>query len=383
MNRRKALFYHEWHTMRWILLAGCGCALVLGGIFYAYIAGIANNQEYSIYFASAQHNLGSVFSEGLVSALSRAHTVAVPVFAFMSILQFADSHSRKSREYLASLPCTQSERFAVKAAVGFGIITISCLVLSVLVLITRSRFMDIFVKWSVLLPGTQVVYANETLLHTLRSLALFWLTLLALYAIFMAVQSLVRQGPMAALIGIGATAAPWLIATAVQSVLSYIMMSDYSEIAWQEVVAAQEQYLYPMEHIKNVCGSFWGLGTGIAQGGAVGQDYIYSVAETVLVSYENMWLLFGSMAVLLIGCTILGWQANKKLDMARAGMLVPIRRVRILIGVSFGICCGLALGLFVTSALQNGNMLFFCAPGIVTAVVMSLLCIKLLKRTVK
>lgn len=39
MNRKWMLICHEMRTMRWFLLAGCICALVMSGLLYVAMAG--------------------------------------------------------------------------------------------------------------------------------------------------------------------------------------------------------------------------------------------------------------------------------------------------------------------------------------------------------
>lgn len=100
--------------------------------------------------------------------------------------------------------------------------------------------------------------------------------------------------------------------------------------------------------------------------------------------YENMWILFTSLAVILIGCTLLAYIVNRKRDLAYAGTLVPMKGARIAIGLGCGICFGTAITefIFIDSAVDGGMVLKAIICLVLSAGIF-LGCQKLLKRIVK
>ena len=375
MNRKWMLICHEMRTMRWFLLAGCICALVMSGLLYVAMAGnyqaVMNpgQEQYNLEFFGAY---GSYFSEQLALFFRYGVIAGLLAFAFMSIIQFSELHNSRSREYLASLPFTQGECFAVKAGLGYGAITVSCLVLSAGVLFVRSRFITTLIKVNIVRPDFEITYGNETIWHTLRSLALFWLTLMAIYSIYITVQSLVGQGIIAGMIGAGA-----MLATLE---LGMVILHEYGIwLLYIKDMVRHQAVTNLYSHTTNILGVFFGMATGtsVSTSDETGCWNTYTY-------YENMWILFTSLAVILIGCTLLAYIVNRKRDLAYAGTLVPMRGARIAIGLGCGICFGTAITefIFIDSAV-DGDMVLKAIICLVLSAGIFLGCQKLLKRIVK
>lgn len=373
MNKKWTLIRHEMKTMRWFLLAGCVCALGMTGLLYIALdnnfATFENpglNQYNMEFFGS----YGSVISEQLAWILKYGVMIGVPAFAFMSVIQFNELHNSKSREYLASLPFTQGECFMVKAGLGYGAITVSCMVLSAGVLFVRSRFIETLIKINIVRADFEITCGNETIWHTLRSLALFWLILMAMYSIYIAVQSLIGQGIIASLIGVGAMAAPLE--------LGVVIWREYSMwlISVKDSVRLNEFTSFSL-HMQDILGAFFGTAMGTTTN-ISDESGLY-----VLTYYENMWVLFIALAVILIGCTLLAYVANRKRDLAYAGTLVPVKGARIAIGLGCGICFGTAITefFFINDAEIGGILKGIICLALTAGIFLA--CQKLLKRIVK
>lgn len=384
MNRKRALICHEMRTMRWFLLAGCLCALAASGALYVFLERAYANFETMprssslspLYIYDGGALYGSTISVG-VSELLRTGTVAgIFALVFMSAVQFSDTHKKKSGEYLASLPFTHGQCFVVKAILGYGAITVSCLVLAAGIIWVREQFMDTFIKCNITRPEFALICGNETLLHTVRSLVLFWLVLMAMYSIYMAVQSLVGQGIVASLIGVGATAAPLQLGM----LAMYLYTFRLQQLKDMDMLA---EFGRRSPHITNILGAFWGQAMGtVTEIPEVVPDSEDAVMENwgQLVYYENMWLLFGGMLAILIACTALAYYVNRKKDLACAGILVPMKGARIAIGIGCGICFGTTITYLLGLDIGVAGNVIVC---LVLMTGIFLVCQKLLKRIVK
>lgn len=337
MNRKWALISHEMRTLWRFLALGLFCAMVFCLIlssfmenFYDFSGAIDYGwtpySSYSYPFDIGT-SAGSCFSAALVSLLCRGHWLTVPLFAVLTAIQFSEFHSRRRQEFMNSLPYTKSERFLVKAALGYGVITISCLAMSAGTLLVRQHYIGAIQRENMLSPYYKQLFANETIWHTIRSLALFWLTLLALYSIFLMMHSLVNRGILASLAGVGVVTAPLE--------LCYVVLWFAEALSPDEKVMS----IADSEKWLRLTGAFWGNAVSTNNPLETGTNYgIYMVA------YDTMWIQFLAMAFILILCNILAWRVIRIQDLAKAGIIVPLRWARICLSVGSGICFGTALG---------------------------------------
>ncbi|MCH5251633.1 MAG: hypothetical protein J1F22_01550 [Lachnospiraceae bacterium] len=333
MSRKKMLFWYEARTMKWFLLAGCLCALGMTAWLQIKIGASLYTDTYESFDAVCDafyYQTG--FQDQLLEILMYGNIASVFAFAFMAAIQFSDYHNRKTREFITSLPFNNRERFCMKAGMGYGVITVSCLILSVGVLLLRSRYIGMFLKQRVETKEFMLYYANEAVQNTILSLLYFWLTLLALYSVFMAVQFCFGHGVAAALTGIGAVLAPmelwWVIIRQ-----SHVWGRAPSDLL-DEIADAVRKF---DETGRQIFYAFFGSGTGEIYNAS---DGIYTYDNMIVYEQRNVLLVV--MAVIFVGCTLLAWWLGTHQDLARRGALIPYRWARIVFAVGVGICFGAA-----------------------------------------
>jgi len=363
MKRIKALVLHEMKTLRWFLLLGIVAVcmflfvqeLILSYedsyVSYGYMNGSGIQDPY-------HYSVGSDFSLALCGALWFAHMATVVLFAILVPIQFREYHRRKSSEYISSLPCTQREKFFVKLFSGYGVITICCMLLSIGVLIYRCcRIEQIYVQ-ALLSPGYEEYLANETIWHTLRSLIMFWLVLIALYSIYAMMHSIVSNTIIAGILGCAMIGLPsWLcwLFTFMDDLFCLNLM-DMDELGFR------------LAHV------FWGMTTSIDGGG---------IGYSSLVAYDSMILIAAVLGSVIVICLVVSAIFSERENLAKAGVIIPNDKARIAISALLAIVLG-TMGTWLIDYELMVNMLWvFVVVFLVVSTVLFLLLKKLFRLRMK
>jgi hypothetical protein len=376
MNRKKALFCYEMKNMVWFLLLGLLGAVAAAftlRMSMAYIFQKMHGIGIYSYSSSGYMVQGSPFAANLVGVLRGIVVACLFGFALMSFMQFSDLQSRKKREYLSSLPFSQNEKFCMKVIVSYGMITLCWLVLSVLVIGIRLKYQPQIIKNNVLSLSFRQFMGADTMWHTIRSLLLCWLTLLAMYSIYMAVHYLVRSSLVASLIGACAMYYPVFVISVVP--INFLAYSGNTEKRIMSVLYRAQRYTR----------MFFGSGLGYVYGNN-GFEYRYEPlgADKMLVgdgsfytvSYGKVWLSVLILVVLMVGCTLLAWWVNKHQDLAKINRMVPTKAGRI--GLSFGIST--AIGSVAISMFSISEMTVAIGIWLLVSVIVYFICQKILKK---
>jgi hypothetical protein len=213
----------------------------------------------------------------------------------------------------------------------------------------------------------------DTMWHTIRSLLLCWLTLLAMYSIYMAVHYLVRSSLVASLIGACAMYYPVFVISVVP--INFLAYSGNTEKRIMSVLYRAQRYTR----------MFFGSGLGYVYGNN-GFEYRYEPlgADKMLVgdgsfytvSYGKVWLSVLILVVLMVGCTLLAWWVNKHQDLAKINRMVPTKAGRI--GLSFGIST--AIGSVAISMFSISEMTVAIGIWLLVSVIVYFICQKILKK---
>ena len=351
-NRSRVLFRYEMkHMLIFFVLGMIASLVVVGEVFGSlhYLLSPVRGVGVNSYSAAGNLVSGSIFGYILIEVLRNTVCLCVVAFAVMAMVQFADLQKRNQREYLNSLPFTQKEKFFAKVLVSYSMITVWCLVIGVGVLVQKFYFEPIIIKNNVLSPFFHQFAGADTLFHTIRSLLLFWLTLLAMYSVYMLVAYLIRNSIFSAIVGAGALF--WPLGLVTVGWYISVSMSPFLQSGKADVI---------LNCLKRYFGMFEGRTLGYRYGyfSVMGyfsnSDYSPKGAEylpnrTAVLSYGNIWISFGLAAAILVGCTWLAWWINQKQDLARINSRIPtaIGRVGINIGIST------SLGAFATYFLND------------------------------
>ena len=337
MNRKKALYRYEFGNMKWMLVAGLGCCLVVLFIINATYSQIVDfSMEGESYF---ELGYGATFSEILLDSLDVFTVMAVIAVSVMTIFQFSDYHKRNRREYIVSLPFTQRERFVSKFVVGSGILTVVCAAFGVGVSLLRVHYYDFFLKRWLTRPEYRLLCGNDTWFHTLRSVLLLWVVVLTVYAISTVIHSLVTSGVVASVISIGLVASPlyllWMI---------YFYGESFNPdfYKWELLNGT----------IAQVCGSLVGTGYCKTHNLALEMEQTNdAIAYGNYTDYGSMGLVFLVLFLIFVTCVILAYVINIRQDGAKFGSLIPIKGARIFIGAGMAVCFAFPLAMIAEYCL--------------------------------
>lgn len=360
MNRKKVLFRYEMKSMIVFLIAGIvGALWILARLFTEFTILMPSMHGLNLweYSAVGSYPSGCVFGSVLIAVLKDAVRICFVGLAVMALVQFSDLQSRTRREYLNSLPFTQSEKFCMKVFTGYGMITLCCLIVSVGVIALRLRYQPEIIKYNMLTPFFKQFMGADTMWHTARTLLLFWLILLALYSVYMAVAHLIKNSIVAALTGMAALIWPAFLVHSGVMICNFYradMQGEVSQIHSGFDTAVEflgKAARYARIFLGNALGYRFGefsselFYTGSEQYQPKGYEKLLN-SSAVTISYGNMWISFLIVLGVLAGCTLLAWWINQKQDLARIHKLIPTRvgRVGINIGVSTSLGAVVVLG---------------------------------------
>lgn len=348
MNRKRALYQYEMRNVRWFLLGGlllCGLLLLsMQSELYALLesrGGVWGTPGYE----------SNNFCAILIFVLQYATPIAAVLLGFMAAFQFSDYHKRTKREFIVSLPYTQQERFLAKLITGLGTITVVWLAFAAGVCGLRVSYYPQLMRDYLLYPEYKIIMANDTWLHTLRTLLLVWLIVLTAYAIYMLIHSVVIHGVLGSLIGIGVMMAPaWL----------FLVVRGYGETVFS--LSDKFSMWFERSHtIKQLCMLF--VGEGYSSGiFALDSERYYREGDPVgyflLFSYGNMTPLFLILTLILLGCLVIVWFVNTRQDGARFGMLVPQKPARWILSAGIAVCMGAGFTWIPVMAAHNMHPFF-------------------------
>ena len=377
MSRKRMLYRYEFQTVKWFLMAGlflCGLVLLaMDSVFSSENWGWVSYGSGTQFFFSGDF-LG--FGGVLVQALQVCTLPAILFLGGMTAYQFSDSHKRNKREFISSLPYTQQERFLAKVLVGIGTITMLCLVFGIGVFVMRACHYLIMIRSSLVYPEYKLLMANDTWFHTLRTLALLWFIMLAAYALYVLVNSLVIHGIAAALVGVGTMLAPSWIA---------YQICGYVEYLNAEMLFSPNQWLLNHPTICRMCRLFRGggycrehFGVGLEQYG----DTVEGINFT-LIDYCSSGKVIALTIALALACFALAWFVNIRQDGARFGRVVPLKWVRKILSAGMAVCFGTGFSWIFIYILRLENAAMVCSVCAVVCIGLFLLIDKILRRAVR
>ncbi len=357
MNKKKALYMHELYKSWWICLVGVCMAFI--GCFIVWQATGSRPYYVISYDFFMDVSVGSQFSAGLVQTLQMGHHVLVLAVGIMMLLVYMDYHNRKNQEYLHCLPYTKTQRFIARTVLMYIYITICCLVFSFGIICIRQIEIDRIHYNSLLSPVYEGLLANETIWHTIRSLVLFWLVLIALYTVYLMVHNLVNNSALASVMTVGVISAPRLLVWAINQYYAIFTGKGIGHYSG----------------IKKLADIFWGNAVYAGEGGffdgiesrpvGVGNSSL----QTYVVGYENMLLQYCLMIVVIVAALWIAWKANKSYDLAKDRMLVSVRWARITFAVGMGACVSAPISVAIGWMATSAQRVEFSTLGGITALI--------------
>ncbi|MCI5731042.1 MAG: hypothetical protein MR304_05830 [Eubacterium sp.] len=375
MSRKRMLYRYEFSRLKWFLVAGLAlCAFVLlifnSGCQMDNIEwSVSENTFLNRFLFRGQF---SYFGFSLTNYLEFFTLPAILFLGGMTVYQCSDYHKRTKREFMASLPYTQQERFLAKLVAGVGTITVYCLAFGIGVFGLRAYYYEWMMRSYLVFPEYKLILANDTWVHTLRTLLLLWLIMLAAYGIYLLLHSVVTNGIAASLMGVGVMLSPaWLA----------YQWCVYSEFLHPDPAFPSDAWLEHHPAVTRLCKLFMG-------GGYYRDCFTVDPGENsdltiLLLDFCSSGKVIAAVVVLLIVVVVVAWWINARQDGARFGQVVPLTAARIVIGVGMAVCFGTAITRIALSVLQIENVIAICFILVAVCIGIYLLVDRILKRTVR
>lgn len=208
-RRLKTLYRHEIRLVSPILL--CEAILMFIGLFLCILLMLDMREEVTLIgVAYSGHQVVAV--KLLSEVLRGLCMVLYPAMAVVTILQFRESKVGNTGEFMASLPFQKKEMFTAKYLVGVATITIPCLFVFLMSVIMRAVTIPELSRQALFSRYGELLVANESVWNLVANVFMFWLGAILIYSLFILIQSLIRPCIIAAVIGLGASMAPYYIA---------------------------------------------------------------------------------------------------------------------------------------------------------------------------
>ncbi len=356
MSRRKVLFSYEMRKMIPFLILG---------LIAAAGASVILTQQFDETFWQIREGYGSLYLEdvsaypggAVITYMIRGMlvwivTMCVPGFFVMSLVQFKDLHGKTSTEYLSSLPFTQNEKFMMKTGISYGMITLCCLIVSISALALRAKYAGMIARYNALFPPTvfRQLAGSDTTWHTVRVLLLFWLTLIAMYTVYMMCAYLIRSTLFSALIGVGTLCYPMFINFLLGAIVTAPGTWTYGEqysvyrvvYHWVEIAGRYTKIFFGSA-LGYVRWASWDsmdfddLGMVVFPSGYTVNGEELLGENTVTMSYGRTGVLFLLLIGILGICFFLAWRDSEKQDLTRINRKIPTRIGRIGIGLAISV----------------------------------------------
>ncbi len=367
MNRRRALLSYEMRKMKWVLLIA-----VLGSLlFVMHLYGrVSNGGEVLLWHDSGSGNFGSCFSNELLNLLHDYHIYIWLLFAVIVTVQFQDFHNKKTEEYMSSLPFTARERFLTKSLIGYVVIAVSWILLSAGTLIVRQNVITQYHKQSLLFPFYKQMLANETIWHTLRTLGLFGLEMLAVYALFLLIHLVVNKSAAASVITLGIMMAP----------LELLFVAYEFEVCLSGGSSLLENRI-----LRPLAGIFLGDSLAYFNGQQNLWEYNGMYHNYCHISYPETGLAVLLLLVVILLCSFITWKLSKGHDMTKNYVLVSYKGARIFLSAGIGLCFGGAAAVFFPMLMFaiRGNMVTFVVSWLFATALFGFLSWKLLHLSIR
>ncbi len=360
MDRIRALTAYEIRRIKGVIVVSLLCPLFFHLLLYAYVGG-----QRGIFWSNYE-NCGSCFSEGLLNLFQIIHVYVWFLFAFMVFLQFSDLHHRRTEEYMRSLPFTRRQRFFVKISIGYAVILAVWLIMTAGTILIRQSVITGLQKINVLYPFGRELFANETVWHTLRTLGVFGLELLAAYSIFVLLHLVVKSNLAATVLSLGILAFPWVLGHAVQRWHHLLTSKTMGTGFWSQMAGMFTGD--SMAAFENEESSFINAGEGYG--------FTYVV-------YGNMWTVVILLLAIILVCAVFVWKFARGEDLASSGRLVPDKWVRLVLAAGIGFCFGVAIPAFYPFIYMESQGLRFIVNELVWTAVFTPVAWKLLGRPAK
>lgn len=185
-------------------------------------------------------------------------------------------------------------------------------------LLVRQANIDNVYMGDLLSPYYRQLLGNETIWHMLRTLLMFWLCLLVIYTVCVMAHTIVANGVLAGLVGIGILLAPkvllWGVASIGVKIPSYAKWKDMAE-------SVMGGMLLDSSHSRIMD--------------------TQSMAEVYYLRYYSLWMTAGVLLAAGVVSYLLARHFYCRKDMAKQTFLVPGRGIRIVLAVGMGACFGL------------------------------------------
>lgn len=326
-NRKKALWRHEFRTSKWFLVMGCILALL--GLLYVFI----DTQTYSVYFY-LDSNMRSMIVDGVVNVLTFASIGLLIGIPLMTALQYSEQKIKNTGEFIHSLPVSKERLLGTKVMIGVLCITIpSVIYLIGSIVIWNYRIDEARIQY-LTSPYYKMLLANDTVQNIVANVLIFWLMALALYAISLVVQTIIKPCFVAMVVTLGVAWMP------------HYLLSMIGNIGYVNG--------YSMAQLDEVTNYFW-LWCGGAQAHVSSVDMSERNAIALRV-FDNPIVTVICYLLIIAVSAVLVWMYHGRQQLEDSKHFIISRPMNYFFKVCTSIC--ISIGLLGIQSGRNSNILF-------------------------
>lgn len=308
MKKKSTLFMHEFRIAIGFLIVGL---IAVAFICYAVSGDLAEAVSYGNFYGNSNVTINGRFS----AWISNIEFVLFAGIAAFVVCQFASVRSGNTSQFLSVLPIKKTTTFFMKIGVGLGTITIPYLFLLLGMAVLHEQYFDKIMKLFVCSDSFSLAYRNDSFLTLFFQWLLFYLFAVALYLLFVLMETLVYKQAAAIGLGIAAAVAPAGVFSAIVS-----LFARYD--------------LEPSENVLSV-----GSLTTVFTGGATFDGFYGMYGDmTTGVSCEAPGAKVFLMFLLILafgGGAFLAWSRH---DESKSSMAIPRKGIRIALFISVMVC---------------------------------------------
>lgn len=332
MHKKRMLVTYEIKKILLFVLISLITAL---GIFAVLNDGVRAHY-YNLYLSNTVLNMdgGCLFGDYLCLILQRLTPLGLFVFGMMALVQFSDTHNRKAREYMASLPFTRKRRFLTKVAVGYGLITVWSLFVCVGALCIQKAYWPAMIKVNLLYDNFAQLMGADTYLHTIRTIGLMWLIFMAMYSVYVFTNVVIKSKVVAFINGLLLVICPFFSANVFYGVKVSNSLFNY---VW----------LFGHKVNETILNRYFGVLVGAGYGTEItsGESAQYYTA----LAYGRVGILYAIVIAILVVTFILAFHFSHKTDAAMDASLIPSYSMKIAFSALYGWLLAIGTVFFIGS----------------------------------
>lgn len=326
-NRKKALWRHEFRIGKWFILAGCVIALF--GSFYACV--MTKTEAVSFYI---NDYINCIVTEAIVNILTVAAVGLFFGIPFMTALQYAEQKVKNTGEFMHSLPVSKGRLLKTKVFAGIVCITVPCII----------YLIGSLVVWNYRIGGVRLQYlssmyykmlmANDTVQNVIANVLMFWLMAIALYALSLVVQTMIKPYFIAMVVTYGVAMMPYYF---VSMIIRIGEANGYSMVSLYDI----------SDYVNLWCGNSLAQTSGI---------YVDDINTIELRVFENPWISVILYLTIIVVSALIVWRYHTRQQLEDSKHFIVSKPMNYFFKICVSVC--IAIGLLGIRNKSESNIPF-------------------------